>query len=93
MLPKDTPWEGMSKLHLGYWPTIAVLYHGQEAPYLNIISDEARQTLKELGAGYHHWALANIEARTNTNEMQVMTDRMISPQMMKHFLDWPMAEN
>ena len=51
VLLKDTPWEGMSKHHFGYWPTITVLYHGQEVPYLNIISDEAKETLKELGTG------------------------------------------
>ena len=79
MLLKDTPWEGMSNLHFGYCPTITVLYHGQEVPYLNITSDKARQTFKELGIGYHHWNLANSEARTNANEMQVVTDRMTSP--------------
>ena len=93
MLLKDTPWDGISNLYFGYWPTITVLYHGQEVPYLNIISDEAKKTLKELGTGYHHWTLANIEARTNVNAMQVVTDRMTLPKKIKYLLDWPMAEN
>ena len=57
------------------------------------MSNKARQTLKELETGYHYWTLANIEARANANEMQVVTDRVTSPQKVKRLLDCPMTEN
>ena len=78
MLLEGTPWESLRNLYFGYRPTVVVLYHGQEVPYLNILSDEAKQTLKELGTGYHHWTLANIEARQNAGHMHAVTDKMSS---------------
>ena len=82
-----TPWQGMSNLYFGYCPTVDILYHGQEVSYLNILSDEARQILKDLGTGYHHWTLANIEARENAYHIQVVTDKMSSAQKVNHLLD------
>ena len=83
----------MYKLYFGFWPTVTVLYHEQEAPYLNILLDEARQTLKEVGTGYNQCTLANSEAHENTNDMQVVTDRMSSSQKVKQLIDWSMSEN
>ena len=54
VLLNHTPWKDLSNLEFGYWPTVTVLYHEHGAPYLNILTDEARQTLTELGTGYHH---------------------------------------
>ena len=93
VLLHGTPWEAMSNLYLGYWPTIAVLYHGQEVLYLNILSDEARKTFKDMGTGYHHWTLANIATRKIADNIQVVTDKVSQSQKVNHLLDCPVSEN
>ena len=83
----------MSNLYFGYWSTVAILYHEQEVPYFNIVPDEARQTFKDLGTGYHHWTLANIAARENADKIQAGTDNMSQSQKVNHRLDYPMSGN
>ena len=51
VLLNGTSWEGLTILYFGYWPTATILYHGQDAPCLSLLTDKSRQTLKKLGTG------------------------------------------
>ena len=87
VLLNGTPWESLSNLYSGYRPTVTALYHGQDMSYPNLLTAKARQTLKELGTGYHHWTLANIEARENQEHIQTVTDTMSLSHKVNHLPD------
>ena len=88
-----TPCEVLTSLYFGLWPTLTVLYHRQDVSYANLLTVEAKETLKNLRSGYLHWVLANVETRKHQGEIQTLIDKMSSTQKTKHLLACPLYKN
>ena len=54
VLLNGTPWEVLTSLYFGLWPTLTVLYHRQDVPYVNLLTGKAKGNFKDLGSSYLH---------------------------------------
>ena len=70
----SSKWAQDEDKHIFVYPSIIPFYHGQDIPYENLLSEEGRMSLGQLGVGYDNWCRANEYHRRNDSDIMSIID-------------------